>query len=105
MRVDELAPRHRAGPEPRAESVEKIGERMRALGLVRALELGLGRRERLGLKAGEAHEVDAEAGVDGVFVRTRKPLGEEPHDRARFVERPGGADTDAAHRAVDAIEG
>ena len=39
-----------------------------------------------------------------LFVRARQPLGEEPHDRARFVERPGGADADAAHVAVDAIE-
>ena len=97
MRIDKLAPRHRAGPEPRGEPVEKLGEDKGALGLVRALELGFGRRERLGLKAGEAHEIDAIAGVDGVFVRTRQPLGEEPHDRARFVERPGGADKDAAH--------
>ena len=105
MRLDELATRHRAGPEPRAQPIEKLGERAGALGLVRALKLGFGRRERLGLKAGEAHEVDAIAGVDGVFVRTRQPLGDEPHDRTRFVERPGGADKNAAHRAVDAIEG
>ena len=105
MRLDKLAPRHRAGPEPRGEPVEKLGEDKGALGLVRALELGFGRRERLGLKAGETHEIDAVAGVDGVLVRTRKPLGEEPHDRARFVERPGGADKDAAHMPVDAIEG
>ena len=61
MRLDKLAPRHRAGPEPRGEPVEKLGERMGALGLVRALELGLGRRERLGREAGEAHEVDADS--------------------------------------------
>ena len=104
MRFDELAPRHRAGPEPGGEPVEKLGKRASALRLVRALELALRRRERLGRKAGEAHEVDAIAGVDGLFVRARQPLGEEPHDRARFVERPGGADADAAHVAVDAIE-
>ncbi len=68
MRIDELAPRHRAGPEPRGEPVEKLGKRTSALGLVRALKLGFRRRERLGRKAGEAHEVDAIAGVDGVFV-------------------------------------
>ena len=45
------------------------------------------------------------AGVDGVFVRARQPLGDEPHDRARFVERPGGAEKNAAHCPVDAIEG
>ena len=38
MRLDELATRHRAGPEPRAQSVEKLGERKGALGLVRALD-------------------------------------------------------------------
>ena len=104
MRLDELAPRHRAGPEPGAKPVEKLGERASALGFVRALELGLRGRERLGRKAGEAHEIDAVTGVDGLFVRARQPLGEKPHDRARFVERPGGADADAAHVAVDAIE-
>ena len=104
MRIDKLAPRHRAGPEPRGEPIEKLGKRTGALGLVRALELGFRGRKRLGREASEAHEVDAIAGVDGVFVRTRQPLGDEPHDRARFVERPGGADADAAHRAVDAIE-
>jgi hypothetical protein len=96
--------RSSAGPEPRREPVEKLGERAGALGLVRALELGFGRRTRLGLKAGEAHEVDAIAGVDGVFVRTGQPLGDEPHNRPRLVERPGRADKDVAHRAVDAIE-
>ena len=104
MRLDELAPRHRAGPEPGGEPVEKLGERASALGFVRALELGLRGRERLGRKAGEAHEIDAVTGVDGLFVRARQPLGEKPHDRARFVERPGGADADAAHVAVDAME-
>ena len=105
MRVDKLAPRHRAGPEPRGEPVEKLGQRMGALGLMRALELGFGRRERLGLEAGEAHEVDAEASVDGVLVRARQPLGDEPHDRAGFVERLGGAENNAAHMPIDAIEG
>ena len=71
---------------------------------MRALKLGLGGRKRLGREAREAHEVDAIAGVDGVFVRTGEPLGDEPHDRARFIERLGGADADAAHGAVDAIE-
>ena len=36
MRLDELAPRHRAGAEPGAQPVEKLGERTGALGLVRA---------------------------------------------------------------------
>src|SRR5271169_2190680 len=71
---------------------------------MRALEFCFRRRERLGREASEAHEVDAMAGVDGVLVRTRQPLSDEPHDRARFIERPGGADTDAAHCAVDAVE-
>ena len=104
MRIDKLAPRHRAGPEPGGEPIEKLGQRTGALGLVRALEFGFRRRERLGREASEAHEVDAIAGVDGVLVRTREPLGDEPHDRARFIERPGGADADAAHCAVDAVE-
>ena len=69
-----------------------------------ALKLGFGRRKRLSHEAGEAHEVDAIAGVNGVFVGTRQPLSDEPHDRTRFVERPGGADADAAHCAIDAIE-
>src|SRR5580698_1961181 len=71
---------------------------------MRALEFGFGRRKRLRHEAGEAHEVDAIAGVDGVFVRTRQPPSDKTHDRARFVERPGGADADAAHFAIDAIE-
>ncbi len=69
MRIDKLAPRHRAGPKARAEPIEKLGERTGALGLMRALEFGFRRRKRLGRQAGEAHEVDAIAGVDGVFVR------------------------------------
>ena len=104
MRFDERAPRHRARPEPRAQAIDEVGERAGALGLVRPLELDLRGRERLGRKAREAHEVDAEAGVDRVLMRAREPLGEEPRDRARFVQRPGGADPDAAHVAVDAIE-
>src|SRR5579864_4473311 len=68
------------------------------------LKLSLGGRKRLGREAREAHQVDAIAGVDGVLVRTGEPLGDESHDRARFVKRPGGADADAAHGAVDAIE-
>ena len=104
MRLDELAPRHRAGPEARAQPVEKIGERAGAPGLVRAFKLSLRGRERLGRKAREAHEIDAVAGVDLIFVRARQPFGEQPHDRARFVQRPGGADADAAHVAIDAIE-
>src|ERR1700677_4522050 len=104
MRIDKLPPRHRAGPEPRGEPIEKLGERTGALGLMRALELRFRGRKRLGREASEAHEVDAIAGVDGVFVRARQPLGDEPHDRARFIERPGGGDADAAHGAVDAVE-
>ena len=104
MRIDKLAPRHRAGPEPRGEPIEKLGKRAGALGLMRALEFGFRGRKRLGREAGEAHEVDAIAGVDGVFVRTRQPLSDQPHDRARFIERPGGADSNAPHRAVDAVE-
>ena len=100
----ELAPRHRARPEPRAQAVDEVGERTRPLGLMRAVELDLRRRERLGRKAREAHEIDAEAGVDRVFLRARQLLGEEPRDGARFVQRPGGADPDAAHVAVDPIE-
>src|SRR6185437_6207305 len=105
MRLDKLAPRHRAGPEPRGEPVEKLSERMGALGLVRALEFSLRRRERLGRKAGEAYEVDAIAGVDRVLVRAGQLFGEEPDDCARFIERPGGPDGDAAHMPIDAIEG
>src|ERR1700677_4565881 len=71
---------------------------------MRALKFGFRGRKRLGREASEAHEIDAIAGVDGVFVRTRQPLGDEPHDAARFVERPGGADADAAHFAIDTIE-
>ena len=71
---------------------------------MRPLELGLRGRERLGRKAREAHEIDAEAGVDRVLLRARELFGEQADDRARFVERPGGADPDAAHVAVDAIE-
>ena len=104
MRIDKLAPRHRAGAEAGGEPIEKLGKQASALGLVRALKLGLGRRERLGLKTSEAHEVDAIASVNFVFVPTRQPLCDEPHDRARFVERPGGAEKDAAHRAIDAIK-
>ena len=104
MRFDEFPPRHRARPEPCAQAVDEIGEGARPLGLVRAFELDLGRRERLGRKTGEAHEVDAEARVDRVFLRAREPFGEEARDGARFVERPPCADPDAAHVAVDAIE-
>jgi hypothetical protein len=73
MRIDKLAPRHRAGPEPRGESIEKLGQRTGAFGLVRALKFGFRGRKRLGREASEAHEVDAIAGVDGVFVRTGEP--------------------------------
>jgi hypothetical protein len=90
MRIDKLAPRHRARSEPRGEPIEKLGQRTRAFGLVRALKFGFRGRKRLGREASEAHEIDAIAGVDGVFVRTRQPIGDEPHDRARFIERPGG---------------
>ena len=105
MRFDQRAPRHRARPEPGAQAVDEIGERAGPLGLVRPLELGLRGRERLGRKTREAHEVDAEAGVDRVLLRARELFGEQADERARFVERPGGADPDAAHVAVDAIEG
>ena len=104
MRVDQRAPRHRAGAEARGEPVEKLGQDQSALGLVRPLELGFGRRERLGLKASEAHEIDAEASVDGVLVRAREPLADEPDDGARFVKRAGSAEKDAPHRAIDAKE-
>ena len=51
MRLDKLAPRHRARPEPRAQAVDEIGERAGAIGLVRPVELDLRGRERLGRKA------------------------------------------------------
>ena len=79
-------------PRRALEPIEKIGQRTGPLGLVRTLKFSLRGRERLGREARKAHEVDAVAGVDGVFVRTGEPFGDEPHDRARFVERPGSAD-------------
>src|ERR1700691_2016407 len=104
MRIDKLAPGHRAGPEPRREPIEKLDKQTSAFGLMRALKLGFRGRKRLGREAGEPHELDAIASVDGVLVRIRQPLGNEPYDRARFIERPGGVDADAAHCAVDAVE-
>src|SRR3984885_2124249 len=71
---------------------------------MRALKFGFRGRERLGREAGQAHEIDAIAGVDDVLVRTRQPLSDQPHDDARLVERPGGADSNAPYRAVDAVE-
>ena len=42
--------------------------------------------------------------VDRVLVRACELLGEQALNRARFVQRPRGADRDAAHGAVDPVE-
>ena len=41
MRIHRLQPRHPAGPKARAEAVEEIGERLRPLSLMGALEFAL----------------------------------------------------------------
>ena len=104
MRLDEVAPRHRARAEARAEPIDEIGERAGPLGLVRPLDLALRRGERLGRQTRKAHEVDAEARVDRVLLRARELFGEQADERARLVQRPRRADRDAAHGAVDPVE-
>ena len=63
MRVDKRATRVTARAPRRAESRSRssASDQKRPLGLVRPLELGFGRRKRLGREAGEAHEVDADS--------------------------------------------
>ena len=102
MRLDETLTRHAARAEARAEPVEQFGELIGALGFLGARPFALRGRERLGDKAGKAHQVDAEAGVDLLLRAAGEPLGEQPCDRARFVQRPARADANAAHVAVDA---
>ena len=60
--------------------------------------------ERLGGETGEAHKVDAIAGVELVFAGRVEAFAKQPRDRRGVVERPAGAHGDAAHRAVDAKE-
>ena len=59
--------------------------------------------EILGEFAGQAHQVDAEAGVDGLAVQ--EALAKQPLDRARLVERPARRDAQAPRVAVDAKQG
>ena len=102
MRIDEFQPRHAAGAEPRAQPVEQIGKIALALAFMGLLELPLRGGERLGDEAGEAHEIDAIAGVDLVFARRIEPFAKQPRDRPGIIERPAGAHANAAHGAVDA---
>jgi hypothetical protein len=105
MRVDAIDPCHPTRAEPRAQAIEEIGERVRPFLLRRAREIALRGRDRLGEKTGETQHVEAIAGVEFVLVGRFETLAEQARDRTRFVERPAGADDDAAHRAVDAEEG
>src|ERR1700722_15852439 len=71
---------------------------------MRALKFGFRGRERLGRGAGPGREDGAQRGGGAAPVRPPQPLSDQPHDGARFIERPGGADSNAPHRAVDAVE-
>ena len=91
----------RARPEPRAEPVDQACE----VGSLRHLagKIDLRRGQRLGAEHGEAHHVEAEAGIPFGCER-RKPFGEEHGDGVRRAERRRRADLGASNLAVDAEE-
>src|ERR1700724_919828 len=99
--------RHVAGD--RSETIEmlfadSIGERVDETGDVRLRFLGkrrdrLFRRKRLGERGGKAHDLDAEARIDGF-----KLVADEPGQARHVAHRPRRADADGLDTVVDAMK-
>ncbi|MNE03631.1 hypothetical protein D3C80_961400 [compost metagenome] len=101
VRGEGFEAQHRLWSQARRQSVDQTAEGLFARHL--ALQPLLSRRQDLGPGHGHPHLVEAEAGVQRVR-QGRHPLAEQPQDSGRVAGRATGADDDATHLAIDAIE-
>ena len=90
MRVESCGRVTRRGAEPRAQAVERSA-RLRSRSPSWAVRVPFARGQRFCDKAGEAHDVDAVAGVESRLRQARRGARETTARSFGIVERPAGA--------------
>ena len=91
-------------PEPRAELIDDIGERLGLAGggFVQAPLLVV---ETLGRNGCEPQHVEAIARIEPLFGEPVEPLAQQAEEAGGIAQRPARSHGEALDRAVDAIEG
>ena len=98
-------PRLGPGEPGEAQAVAETIDEGRQIGLQPGAAAAAGERQlqigqRLDMRGGQHHGLDAEAGIDALQL-----LGEEPRQGGIVAARPAGADRELRQPAVDAIAG
>ena len=86
---------------PRRDAIDQRGEFVIIVRI--GIEVALLLDDDLGAARAEAHEIEAETGIERIG-QCIEPLAKQPVDHGRLRDRLAGLDAETAHRAVGAEE-